>query len=68
MSFAEPKTIIEENDTVILYMTPTNLHAIDIKPYVTSKKGDLVENTHQTSFGGIKVKDLVGVKYGSKVI
>lgn len=67
MSFAEPKSIIEENDTVILYMTPTNMHAIDIKAYVTSKKGDLVENVHQTMFGGIKIKDLVGLKYGSRV-
>lgn len=67
MSFAEPKSVIEENDTVILYMTPQNLHAIDVKPYVTSKKGELVENVHQTSFGGLKVKELIGVKYGSKV-
>lgn len=67
MSFAAPKTLIEENDTVILYMTPTNLHAIEVKPYVTSKKGEQVENVHQTSFGGLKVKDLIGVKYGSKV-
>lgn len=67
MSFAGPKTTIEENDTVILYMTPTNLHAVDVKPYVTTKKGDLVDNVHQTSFGGLKIKDLIGVKYGSKV-
>lgn len=61
--------MIEENDTVILHMTSQNLHAIDVKLYmtVTSKKGELVENVHQTSFGGLKVKELIGVKYGSKV-
>lgn len=67
MSFAKHKTIIEENDTVILYMSITNFHAIDVVPQVRNKKGELVENVFQTTYGALKVKSLIGEKYGSKV-
>lgn len=67
MSFAEPKSVIRENDTVILYLSVQNLHAIDVVPYIKNKKDELVENVFQTSFGALKVKELIGVKYGSKV-
>lgn len=67
MSFARPKTVIEENDTVILYLTVQSLHAIDVLPYIKNKKDELVENVFQTSYGALKVKELIGVKYGSKV-
>lgn len=67
MSFAKPKTVIEENDTVILYLTVQNFHAFDVVPYIKNKKDELVENVFQTTFGAVKVKDLIGVKYGSKV-
>lgn len=67
MSFARPKTVIEENDTVILYLTVQSLHAIDVLPYIKNKKDELIENVFQTSFGALKVKELIGVKYGSKV-
>lgn len=67
MSFAEPQTVIKENDTVILYLTVQSLHAIDVVPYIKNKKDELVENVFQTNFGALKVKELIGVKYGSKV-
>lgn len=67
MSFARPKTVIEENDTVILYLTVQSLHAIEVLPYIKNKKDELVENVFQTSFGALKIRDLIGVKYGSKV-
>lgn len=67
MSFAHHKTIIDENDTVILYLSMTNFHAIDVTPTILNKKGDLVENIFQTSYGALKVKTLIGIKYGSKV-
>lgn len=67
MSFAKPKSVIQENDTVILYLTVQSFHAIDVIPYIKNKKNELVENVFQTSFGALKVRDLVGVKYGSKV-
>lgn len=67
MSFAKHKTVIEENDTVILYLTITNMHAIDVCPQMKNKKGELIENVFQTNFGALKVKNLIGIKYGSKV-
>ena len=67
MSFAAPKTIIEENDTIILYLTVQNMHAIDVCPVIENKKGQFVENIFQTSYGALKVKDVIGLKYGSKV-
>lgn len=67
MSFAEPKTVIKENETVILYLSVQSFHAIDVIPYIRNKKNELVENVFQTNYGALKVKDLIGVKYGSKV-
>lgn len=67
MSFAAPKTVIEENDTVILYLTVQSMHAIDVVPFIKNKKEEIIENVFQTSFGALRVKDLIGVKYGSKV-
>lgn len=67
MSFAEPQSVIKENDTVILYLTVQSLHAIDVVPYIKNKKDELVENVFQTSFGALKVKELIGTKYGSRV-
>lgn len=68
MSFAKHKTIIEEGDTVILYLTVQSMHAIDAVPMIKNKKGEIVENVFQTSFGALKVKNLIGVEYGAKVI
>lgn len=67
MSFKNHKTIIDEGDTVILYLTANSMHAIDVHPQILSKKGVLVENVFQTSFGALKVKNLIGEKYGTKV-
>ncbi|XP_031625876.1 tRNA (adenine(58)-N(1))-methyltransferase catalytic subunit TRMT61A [Contarinia nasturtii] len=67
MSFTKPKTTIEENDTVILYLTVQSLHAIDVVPFIKNKKDELVENVFQTNYGALKVKDLIGMKYGSRV-
>lgn len=67
MSFAKHQTLIEEGDTVILYLTVSNMHAIQVVPQIKSKKGELVENIFQTSFGALKIKSLIGEKYGTKV-
>lgn len=67
MSFAAPKTTIEENDTIILYLTIQSSHAIVVTPLIKNRNGEMVENVHQTSYGALKVKDLIGKKYGSKV-
>lgn len=67
MSLAAPKTVIQENDTVILYLTVQSLHAIDVVPFIKNKKDELIENVFQTTYGALKIKDLIGIKYGSKV-
>lgn len=67
MSFLAPKTVIQENDTVILYLSVQSSHAIDVVPFIKNKKDELVENVFQTTYGALKIKDLIGVKYGSKV-
>ncbi|XP_047991210.1 tRNA (adenine(58)-N(1))-methyltransferase catalytic subunit TRMT61A [Leguminivora glycinivorella] len=66
MSFKNYKDKIDEGDTVILYLS-NNVHAIEVRPEIKNKKGDLVENVFQTTFGALKVKNLIGVEYGSRV-
>ncbi|KAL5274708.1 TRMT61A family protein [Megaselia abdita] len=67
MSFLEQKDFIEENDTVILYLSPSSMHAINVREMMKNKKGELIEYIFQTSFGALKVKSLIGVRYGNKV-
>lgn len=67
MSFLKQKDVIEENDTVILYLSSTNMHAITVTPTMKNKKGEQIEYVFQTHFGALKVKNLIGVKYGNKV-
>uniref|UniRef100_A0A8W7P272 tRNA (adenine(58)-N(1))-methyltransferase n=1 Tax=Anopheles coluzzii TaxID=1518534 RepID=A0A8W7P272_ANOCL len=67
MSFAGPKEIIAEGDTVVLYLTPALMHTIDAVPQIRNKKNEMIEYVFQTSFGALKVRDLVGVRYGSRV-
>lgn len=66
MSFKNYKDKIDEGDIVILYLS-NNVHAIEVRPEIKNKKGDLVENVFQTTFGALKVKNLIGVEYGSRV-
>ncbi|XP_003436673.2 tRNA (adenine(58)-N(1))-methyltransferase catalytic subunit TRMT61A [Anopheles merus] len=67
MSFAGPKEIIAEGDTVVLYLTPALMHTIDAVPQIRNKKNEMIEYVFQTSFGALKVRDLIGVRYGSRV-
>lgn len=39
MSFACPKRIIEEGDTVVLYLSVFSMHVLDIKRQITTNKG-----------------------------
>lgn len=66
MSFKNYKDKIDEGDTVILYLS-NNVYAIDIFPEIKNKKGDMVENVFQTTFGALKVRNLIGVEYGSRI-
>jgi len=67
MSFAARKRIIEKDDTVILYLGITNMHAIEVNPEIKNKNGQLVPYTHQTTYGALKVETLIGNEYGAKV-
>jgi len=67
MSFGKFKDSIEQGDTVILYMRPNNMHAIQVQPKIKNKRDEWVENVFQTTYGALKVQSLVGKKYGSKV-
>lgn len=67
MSFRNNKQLIEEGDDVILYINPNNMHSIHVKEKIQNKKGVMVDNVFQTTYGALKVISLVGAKYGSKV-
>ncbi|XP_014212530.1 tRNA (adenine(58)-N(1))-methyltransferase catalytic subunit TRMT61A isoform X1 [Copidosoma floridanum] len=67
MSFKCNKDFIEEGDVVILYINPNNMHQIKVKDKIFNKKGELVDNVFQTTYGALKVISLIGKKYGSKV-
>lgn len=66
MSFKNYKEKVEIGDTVILYLS-NNMYAIEVQPEIKNKTGQNVPNVFQTSFGALKVKNLVGVEYGSMV-
>lgn len=42
MSFAVPRRIIDEGDTVVLYFSVVNMHSIEIKRQILNNKGQLV--------------------------
>lgn len=67
MSFAVRKSIVEEGDTVIIYVNPQAMYAIQVKPTIASKTGEMVENVFQTNYGALKVKELISKKFGHKV-
>lgn len=67
MSFVAPKRIIEMGDTVVLYISINNMHSFDVQPEIQNKHGQSVPFTFQTTYGALKVDQLVGKEYGSKV-
>lgn len=67
MSFHSVREIIEKGDVVIIYLSPNNMYSLEIKPEITNKKGQSVENVFQTIYGAIKVMSLVGKRYGTKI-
>lgn len=67
MSFNKYKDLIEEGDVAILYLNPTSMYAIKVTLSIVDKLGKTVENVFQTTYGALKVKDLIGKRFGSKV-
>ncbi|CAG9793488.1 unnamed protein product [Diatraea saccharalis] len=66
MSFKNYKDKIDEGDTVILYLS-NNLYALEVRREIKNKKGEMIENVFQTPFGALKVKNLIGADFGSRV-
>lgn len=66
MSFRKYKEKIDEGDTVILHLS-SNLYALEVRPEIKNRKGDMIENVYQTPYGALKVKSLIGTDYGSRV-
>lgn len=67
MSFSRAKKFVEEGDVVILYIGVSHIHSLEVSPKMMNKRGVMVENVFQTTYGALKVASLVGAKYGSKV-
>ena len=67
MTFDSYKELIEENDTVILYISFNSMHALTVTPTKVAKNGDTIENIHQTTYGALKIKDLIGKRFGTRV-
>jgi ribosomal 50S subunit-recycling heat shock protein len=42
MSFAKPERVINEGDTIILYIGINNMHAIEVKKHTINKHGQKV--------------------------
>jgi len=67
MSFASYKEVIEMGDLVIIYVNFNTMYPVYVTETVLSKKGVEVEHIFQTKYGALKVPDLVGKKFGTKV-
>ncbi|XP_024880612.1 tRNA (adenine(58)-N(1))-methyltransferase catalytic subunit TRMT61A, partial [Temnothorax curvispinosus] len=67
MSFKTTKEVIEDGDRVILYLSPSNMHSLEVKAKRSNKKGEIIDNMFHTTYGAVRVVSLIGQKYGSKV-
>lgn len=67
MSFNNYQTIIKEGDTVVLYLTITQIYNVKAQAKILNKKGTEVDNTFQTPFGALKCGELIGQSYGTKI-
>lgn len=67
MSFIKQKEIIEEGDTVILFLSMSSQYPVEVVKFIKNKHGVLIENKFQTVYGVLNIVDLIGKKYGSKI-
>jgi len=67
MSFLKSKTVVEEGDVVILYLSVSSQYPIEVTKFTKNRNGQLVENKFQTIYGALDVMTLVGKRYGSKL-
>lgn len=52
---------------MLLYFGVINQYPIEVTRQMTNSKGQIIENTFQSKYGAIKVENLIGKEYGSKV-
>ncbi|XP_030753024.1 tRNA (adenine(58)-N(1))-methyltransferase catalytic subunit TRMT61A [Sitophilus oryzae] len=67
MSFDGYKEVINEGDTVILYLTISQVYNVKAEGKTLNKKGQQVENIFQTPYGALKCAELIGKTYGTKI-
>jgi len=67
MSFVTRKDVVEEGDTVILFLSMNSVHAVEVCPTMTGRHGYPVENVLQSTYGALRIMDLIGKKYGSRI-
>lgn len=67
MSFDGYKNNIKDGDTVILYLTVSQIYCVKAQAKILNKKGNLVENVFQTPYGALKCVDLIGKSFGRKI-
>lgn len=68
MSFVGLKSRIEAGDTVIIYINPHRMHAIEVKSKRLNKNSEEIDNVFQTQFGALNVESLIGREFGSKIL
>lgn len=67
MSLAEYGERIRENDRVILYISFRQIYPLLVTKEKCTKSGQSVEHVFQTSYGALRVADLIGQRFGTKV-
>ncbi|XP_050296516.1 tRNA (adenine(58)-N(1))-methyltransferase catalytic subunit TRMT61A [Anthonomus grandis grandis] len=67
MSFNGYKDTINEGDSVVLYLTISQIYTVKAQARVLNKKGSEVENIFQTPYGALKCGELIGKAFGSKI-
>eukprot|EP00095_Tigriopus_kingsejongensis_P004500 snap_masked-scaffold427_size174323-processed-gene-0.1 protein:Tk04500 transcript:snap_masked-scaffold427_size174323-processed-gene-0.1-mRNA-1 annotation:"hypothetical protein DAPPUDRAFT_306325" len=67
MSLAEYGEFIREHDRVILYISFKQMYPLLVTRDKVSKAGDTSEHVFQTTFGALRVADLIGRRFGTRV-
>lgn len=67
MSFIHPQDVVKEGDTVVVYAGINSIYAIEATASTKNKSGRDVENIFQSTYGALKVKNIIGKPYGSKL-
>lgn len=67
MSFLQSQEFVKNGDTVVIYSGMKSINSVVATATIENKHGQKVENVYQCSYGVIKVKDIIGMPYGSRL-